>query len=194
MAVTTLDASKRLAALEADVLEDLRQGFEPVADLGHGLVHLENDRQHLKRGDEAVAGRRIVGQDDVARLLTADVETVLAHVLQHIAVADRGACQLQAEAAEKPLEAEVGHHGGDNARPGTAGRPLARTRRRPPSAGRRRSTWPFSSTMTTRSASPSSAMPMSARMLAHLLRQRLGMGRAAIVVDVEAVGLDADGQ
>ena len=52
--------------------------------------------------------------------------------------------------------------------------------------------WPFSSTMTTRSASPSSAIPTSARTSRTLRRQRLGLGGAAFLVDVEAVGIDTD--
>ena len=52
--------------------------------------------------------------------------------------------------------------------------------------------WPFSSTITTRSASPSSAMPMSARISRTLLHQRRRRGRADILVDVEAVRLDAE--
>jgi len=33
----------------------------------------------------------MVGEDDVPRLLAADVAAALAHLLQHVAIADRGA-------------------------------------------------------------------------------------------------------
>ena len=52
---------------------------------------------------------------------------------------------------------------------------------------------PFSSTITTRSASPSSAMPISARTSCTFLDRPQRMRRAAVVVDVEAVRLVADG-
>ena len=39
----------------------------------------------------------------------------VAHVLEHIAVADGGADEIEAEAAEKALETEIGHDGGDDA-------------------------------------------------------------------------------
>ncbi len=52
-------------------------------------------------------------------------------------------------------------------------------------------TWPRSSTMITRSASPSRAMPMAAP-LRTTSRAVLGVERAAVVVDVLAVGLDAE--
>ena len=41
---------------------------------------------------------------------------MLAHVLEHVAVADRGAGERQAERREIALEAEIRHDGGDDAR------------------------------------------------------------------------------
>ena len=42
-------------------------------------------------GDQPVAGGRMVAEDDVPRLLAADVARLLAHRLEHVAVADLGA-------------------------------------------------------------------------------------------------------
>ena len=42
------------------------------------------------------------------------------NLFEHIAIADRRAHELDAVAFEKALEAEVRHHGADNARPGEA--------------------------------------------------------------------------
>ena len=154
---------ERFAALVADVLEHLRQRVEAVADLGYRLALLLHHRQHLQRGDEAVARGGVVRQDDVAGLLAAEVVAVLAHLLEHVAVADRGAGKRDAE----PLR------DGAPARNSTS--PCRRCRglaRRPSSLRLSAMTarswspstiWPRSSTMITRSASPSSAMPMSAR-------------------------------
>jgi hypothetical protein len=105
---------ERLAAAVAHVLEHLRQRLEAVADFRHRLV-LFHHRQHLQRGDKAVAGRGVVGQDDVAGRLAADIVAVLAHVLEHVAVADRRAHQRKLQLLQMPLEAEIGHHGGDDA-------------------------------------------------------------------------------
>ena len=63
----------------------------------------------------AVAGRGVVGQNDVARRLAADIVAVRAHVLEHVAVADRRAHERNAQIAEIALEAEIGHHGRDDA-------------------------------------------------------------------------------
>ncbi|KIU01146.1 hypothetical protein QU38_02565, partial [Staphylococcus aureus] len=49
--------------------------------------------EHLERGDQAVAGGGIVGQDDVARLLAADIVAGAAHLLEHAAVTHLGADQ-----------------------------------------------------------------------------------------------------
>ena len=53
----------------------------------------------------------------MAGLLAADIVAVRAHVLEHVAVADRRADQLDAEAGEMALEPEIGHHGADHAGP-----------------------------------------------------------------------------
>ena len=89
---------ERLAAVEADVAQDLRQRIEAVADLADRPAELLHHRQHLQRRDEAVAGRRIVGEDDVAGLLAADIVALLAHPLDHVAVADRGALERRGRA------------------------------------------------------------------------------------------------
>ena len=46
----------------------------------------------------------------MAGLLAAEIAAERAHLLDDIAVADRGAVQLDAVAGEKALETEIGHH------------------------------------------------------------------------------------
>ena len=58
----------------------------------------------------------------MARLLAADIVAVLAHMLDHVAVADRRAREAETEALQIALEPEIGHHGGDDA---AAGKPPA---------------------------------------------------------------------
>ena len=111
----TLSASSGLPAGEADVLEQLRQRLELVEQLARRRLGLDQRGEHLQRRDQAVAGRRMVGEDDVPRLLAADIVAARAHRLEHVAVADLGAQQLEAGLAEMPLEAEVRHHRRDDA-------------------------------------------------------------------------------
>ena len=95
-------------------------------------------------------------------LLAADIVTVCAHVLDHVAVADLGPGQPQSEVLQIALQTEIGHDGRHDAR---RGQPVIGL----PGLGNDAISWspsitaPFSSTMITRSASPSSAMPISAR-------------------------------
>ena len=58
----------------------------------------------------------------MAGLLAADIVAVLAHMLDHVAVADRRAGQTEIEALQIALEPEIGHHRGDDA---AAGEPSA---------------------------------------------------------------------
>src|SRR5208337_2930171 len=100
----------RLAAIEANVAQYLRQRVEAAADFADGLAGFMHNREHLEGRDETVARRRIVGEDDVARLFAPDVVALLAHPLDDVAVSDRRALERKAEASQMLLEAEIGHH------------------------------------------------------------------------------------
>src|SRR5262249_42291765 len=60
------------------------------------------------------------GKDDVAGRLAAHVEAMGAHVLEHVAVADRRARERECQAPEIAFEAEIGHHGRHHAGLGEA--------------------------------------------------------------------------
>src|SRR5262249_33064919 len=108
---TQLGVIKWLALLVANILENLGQRFEAVAKLRHRLIAALDHRQHLQRSNQPVAGRRVIRENDVTRRLATDIVPVRAHVLEHIAIADRSTHQFNAQAAEMTLEAKVGHHG-----------------------------------------------------------------------------------
>src|SRR3546814_16169687 len=76
-----------------------------------GLDDLSED---LQARDEAVAGGGVIRQDDVPRLLVAAIVAVAAHRLQHMAVAEPGAQQVQALGRETALEPEVVHDRSDH--------------------------------------------------------------------------------
>ena len=162
-----------------------------MANLRHRLVQLLDHREHLQRGDEAVAGRRVVGQDDVAGRFAADVVAVLAHVLEHITVADRHAHQRELERLQIALKAEIGHHRCDDARLGEP--PIVL-----PAFGNDRQQLVAVDHMALLVGDDDAvgvAVERDADVgahLAHLAAQSVGKGRAAFAVDVEAVRLDAD--
>src|SRR5262245_58636545 len=99
---------ERLAALVAHVLEHLRQRIETVPHLRNRQVLPLHHGKQLKGGDAPVAGGGEIGKDDVAGLLAADIEAMLTHVLEHVAVADRRTFEREAESVEVALEPEIG--------------------------------------------------------------------------------------
>ena len=162
-----------------------------MADLRHRAAEPLDHRQHLQRRDKAVAGGREVGQDDVAGLLAADVEAVLAHVVEHVAVADRRAHERQRQALEIALEPVVGHHGGDDAglrQPAVGLEGLG-------DDGEQLVAVDDVAVLVGDDHAVGVAVERDADVGAHLTHfatQFRGRGRAAIVIDVEAVGADPD--
>ena len=71
---------------------------------GHHNFH------HLETGQDSVAGRRVLGKDDVAGLLSADAVSVPNHILIDIFVADIGLLVVDPGLVESLIEAEVGHN------------------------------------------------------------------------------------
>ena len=105
---------ERLAVGEADVLEELGDGVEQMEQFARGLAALDQRGEHLQAGDEPVAGGRIVAEDDVPRLLAADIAAARAHRLQDVAVADLGSLEGDAILGEAAFKTEVGHDGSDD--------------------------------------------------------------------------------
>ena len=120
-------------------------------------------------------------------LLAAERDAALEHLLHHVLVANRAANELDAALAQGDLQADVAHHGGDDARCCEA-RPVVFMCR------------PHINS----TASPSTIAPISvdedgavavavegdadaALPFDHRARQTLGMGRSAIEVDVPAI-------
>ena len=69
--------------------------------------------EQLQRGDDAVAGGLVVEEDEVAGCFTADHGTFLLHHLEHVAVADFAGARFDADFFERGEKAEVTHDGGD---------------------------------------------------------------------------------
>ena len=97
----------------------------------------------------------------MAGLLPADIVAAAPHLLYDIAVANLGSDQRQAEAVNIALQAEIGHDGRDDAVSVKALR-IAPVDAITASIWSPSTSWPFSSAITTRSASPSRAIPTCA--------------------------------
>src|SRR3954454_16332717 len=85
-----------------------------MADFAHRATHLVDHAEKLHRREQPVAGRGEIGKDDVAGLLAPEIEAVLAHMFEHVAIADGGARQRQADRAGPPtyVRARRGRGGG----------------------------------------------------------------------------------
>ena len=69
--------------------------------------------QDLQRGQDPVAGRGVIEEDDVPGLLAAEVVSARAHLVDDIPVADRRADHPPSCSADRAVEPEVAHHGRD---------------------------------------------------------------------------------
>ena len=69
--------------------------------------------QHHQRGDQPVARRGVIQENDVTGLLATQDGPALLHFLQHITVADSGAHQADPLPGHAALQAQVAHHRAD---------------------------------------------------------------------------------
>ncbi len=123
--------------------------------------------------------------------LAAHIEAMGAHVLEHVAVADWRARERDCQRPEIAFEAEIGHHGRDDAGLGEAavGLPALRDHRQqliaiddaPALVGDEHAV----------AVAVERDADVGAHFL-HFLAKRRGLGRAAFAIDVEAVGLDPE--
>ncbi len=94
-------------ATKTHVFQDLRDRFEPTAHFRHRSSLPADDGKHLQCGDQTIARRRIIIENDVSGLLATDVIAMLAHVLDDISVANPRACQRQTNAPEIAFESQI---------------------------------------------------------------------------------------
>ena len=95
--------------------EKVRNRIEQVQQFAGLFARLDQRRQHLQRGNCAIAGGRMVEQDHMARLFAANIISAGLHRLQHIAVTHLGAHQTNVFGCQKALKAKVGHDRGHHA-------------------------------------------------------------------------------
>ena len=148
--------------------------------------------QHVQGGEDAVAGGGVLAHDHVAGLLAAEGVAGDPHRLEHVAVADLGLAHADAGGPHRLHEAEVAHHGGHDGVLGERGRA------RPSPSARIARIWSPSTTLPVvvdGQAAVGVAVEREAdvgAVLEHGRLQRLEVGGAAAVVDVEPVGLGVD--
>ena len=102
--------------------EHLRQPGHHRGEVAQAATGGGHAGQEVQPGEDAVAGGGVLAHDHVARLLAAQREAGGPHRLEDVAVADLGLVHVQARGRHGLDEAEVAHHGGDH---GVAGQGAA---------------------------------------------------------------------
>src|SRR3546814_3285798 len=64
---------QRPPAVVTDVAQKFRHRFEDAADLADRSVSLDDDGEHLQRGDQRIAGGDVIVEDNMAGLLAAEI-------------------------------------------------------------------------------------------------------------------------
>ena len=175
------------AFADAHVQQHLREGRQVRREIGQGAAGERDGPQNVQRGAQTVAREQVVGEDDVARLLAAERQVPLQHLLHHVLVADRGAHQVDAERLQRQLEPDVAHDGRDDrvaAKPPLALQLMAAHQQD-------RIAVDDLAAMIDEDRAIAVAVEGNAHRAAarhHQLRQLFRMGRSAAEVDVAAVG------
>ena len=100
--------------LHPDVDQHLRIDRQTSGELAQFLLARHHDLHHLEAGQDAVSRRSVLGENDMAGLLSAQTAAVLAHVFIDVLVADRGFGVADPGRVERLVQAEIGHQGGDD--------------------------------------------------------------------------------
>ena len=97
--------------METDAAQKLWHWREQPADLTRGFATFDDHGKDLQRRDQSVARGREIGQDDVAGLFAADIQSDLTHALRDVAVAHLGTVQRKPSAGEVAFKSQVRHDG-----------------------------------------------------------------------------------
>ena len=161
-----------------------------MANLADRFPRFGDHREHLQRGDDPIAGRHVIVQHDMAGLLAAQIETVLAHMFDHVAVADRRANEVELQTLKVPLETEIRHHRRHDAAA------IQLTVAMPSRCDERHDLVAVQLAPLLVDGNEAIAIPIErdadvGAMFNNLLAEEFRMGRATLFIDVEAVRLNA---
>ena len=89
--------------VDANIAEKLRDGLEQTAHLANRPRLVGDKGENLERRQQPVSGCRKVRNNDMARLLAAQVQPMGQHMLQHVAIANLDAMERESALAQKYL-------------------------------------------------------------------------------------------
>ncbi len=163
-AFTPRSAPKSKLARGSTLISTCGYSFSRGRCFGERRLVRAQRAQHLQRRHDAVAGRVVVEADDVPRILRRRAPSRVPAASR--ARSGRRPSRARTECSSRASacsSAEVGHQRADDAAAQLRALLHAMASQSRTAAGRRRRSCPLASTMTSRSPSPSNAMPRSAR-------------------------------
>jgi hypothetical protein len=105
------DAFERTLLLHGDVELRLRHRLEAAGELRERLLVVQHHREQVERRAHPVAGRHVIEEDEVPRLLPAEVVPGAAHLVDDVAIAHLRADDSPADLAQGALQPHVAHDG-----------------------------------------------------------------------------------
>src|SRR5438034_973653 len=169
--------------------QHLRVQDQIGGQLGERAAQLTHCVQHLERGHDAVAGGVLVEADYVSRVLAAQLPAPVAQQLEHVAIADAGARERDAEPGHRLLEGVIRHQGA-----GDAGQRFFRRAMLGDGVKQLVAVISAPRIIDDQDAVAVAVQsdPQIGGLIFHLAYQAVGRSGARSLVDIEAVGLDAD--
>ena len=97
-----------------DIFQHLRVDLQRGGQRTQRLLLGQHDLHHLQAGQDAVTGAGVLGEDDVAALLTADAAAVPGHILVDILVTHGSLGVADALLVKGLVQTKVGHDRGND--------------------------------------------------------------------------------
>ena len=183
---------QRHTGIKADIFQNLRHRLKHAAQIRDRTLGLFHHCQNLQRGNQPVTRGAEIAHHHMARLLAAQIKAVLAHMLDHIAVAHLRARQAQPAVLQMAFQSQIRHHRGNNARRAQQFATLPITGNQP----HQLIAIDHFAVFIADNQPVGIAIQRNADIGffgPHLIGQCAGIGRTAIFIDVEAVRLHANG-
>ena len=171
---------------EANVEQHLRVQANPGQQIGQRLAAAHTGLKHLQGADQAIAGGVLVQRQQMAGALAAEDPAALVQLLQHIAVAHLGPHEPNVSRHQRDLNRLVGHQGADTARHVLISRDPIRHHQVQQLVAIEETPGRVDDLQPVRIAVQRD--PVVGLVRAHGVYQRLRMGGAHLVVDVQPIG------
>ena len=94
------------------IVEHLGNSPQPARQLGKGKAGAGDNREKPQRCQQPIAGGAVIGKNNMARLLTAQVIAAGEHLFENISIPHGGADKSETMLLRQKIEASVAHYRG----------------------------------------------------------------------------------